>query len=479
MDMVKNNRGPSSFDNGESNVKIEGSANNTQMIDMRQKLNDYLGLIIKIASLAMMFGIVIGGISIYNYLSKINHLFLFSEVIGLTYASISALVAHSLYLFVFLFGFLSPFIINKLFNFLFSDIFAKDGKNPNSQEIISKKSAKLLSVNPKLGKVIRCVFDILFGLSWLLIKLASASIMPFVIFFYNIFFYLIKNIFFYDEKNRDIIYYAKFVHWSAFWFAICLTLLFVVVEVRNIEYYSVMLYVLSFVFILANVMYGIVFLNQNELYEKKLSKNLIHIIVISLLYIMPAMLHFIFVIVPTVGVLQNLYVSVGFYIFSLLIFAFSLLLSYLLFESYYKTKKSDKSFYLAAAVCVIFYLCYVSIFSNYAISLYKLAFIEKPKNSSWYLIHNGNTTSDKINGFDTKQINILKKEFSKSYQCTGIEGNILYGYMAWNLGNTKVFCPQSVDFFDNAGDNQEKSEKCLVIDGKYLQPISAKYVSAW
>lgn len=142
--MVKNNRGPSSFDNGESNVKIEGSANNTQMIDMRQKLNDYLGLIIKIASLAMMFGIVIGGISIYNYLSKINHLFLFSEVIGLTYASISALVAHSLYLFVFLFGFLSPFIINKLFNFLFSDIFAKDGQNPNSQEIISKKALNCL-----------------------------------------------------------------------------------------------------------------------------------------------------------------------------------------------------------------------------------------------------------------------------------------------------------------------------------------------
>lgn len=112
-------------------------------------------------------------------------------------------------------------------------------------------------------------------------------------------------------------------------------------------------------------------------------------------------------------------------------------------------------------------------------SLYAVRFIEKPQDSSWYLIHNGNTTSDKINGFDTKQINILKKEFSKSYQCTGIEGNILYGYMAWNLGNTKVFCPQSVDFFDNAGDNKEKSEKCLVIDGKYLQPISAKYVSAW
>lgn len=74
--------------------------------------------------------------------------------------------------------------------------------------------------------------------------------------------------------------------------------------------------------------------------------------------------------------------------------------------------------------------------------------------------------------------NIINCEYLYDYT-QDINPNALYGYMAWNLGNTKVFCPQSVDFFDNAGDNKEKSEKCLVIDGKYLQPISAKYVSAW
>ncbi|AKG14333.1 hypothetical protein [Moraxella bovoculi] len=55
--------------------------------------------------------------------------------------------------------------------------------------------------------------------------------------------------------------------------------------------------------------------------------------------------------------------------------------------------------------------------------------------------------------------------------------NVLYGYMAWNLGSTKVFCPQSVDFFDNESDNKEKSKKCPVIDGKYLQPISEHYLA--
>ncbi|WP_157073984.1 hypothetical protein [Moraxella oblonga] len=48
--------------------------------------------------------------------------------------------------------------------------------------------------------------------------------------------------------------------------------------------------------------------------------------------------------------------------------------------------------------------------------------------------------------------------------------------MAWNLGETKVFCPQSVDFFDDKGDNKEKSVKCLVINGKYLQPVSEYYL---
>ena len=54
--------------------------------------------------------------------------------------------------------------------------------------------------------------------------------------------------------------------------------------------------------------------------------------------------------------------------------------------------------------------------------------------------------------------------------------NALYGYMAWNLGSTKVFCPVSVDFFDDT-DNTEKSKKCLVIDGKYLQAISSYHLN--
>ncbi|WP_323841083.1 MULTISPECIES: hypothetical protein [unclassified Moraxella] len=129
-------------------------------------------------------------------------------------------------------------------------------------------------------------------------------------------------------------------------------------------------------------------------------------------------------------------------------------------------------------------------------SLYAVRFIEKTKNASWYLIHNGNTNSNTVNGLNQTDI-IQAKEIFNAKDCTGLNGefktkcendnqqifnqrqNALYGYMAWNLGNTKVFCPVSVDFFkaDNQDKRNEMSKKCLVIDGKYLQLISEHYLN--
>ena len=43
--------------------------------------------------------------------------------------------------------------------------------------------------------------------------------------------------------------------------------------------------------------------------------------------------------------------------------------------------------------------------------------------------------------------------------------NALYGYMAWNLGDIKIFCPVSV------GLGKQVADKCLYIKGEYLQPL--------
>lgn len=163
-------------------------------------------------------------------------------------------------------------------------------------------------------------------------------------------------------------------------------------------------------------------------------------------------------------------------------------------------------------VCVFsfIFVFYGAFHSN---SLTFFHFIEKPQDSSWYLIHNGNTTSENINGFSKNDI-LSQKEIFNAKDCTTLKNlenqdkckddnqevfnnrdNALYGYMAWNLGSTKFFCPVSVDFFKFTADEenqinhskdiaktkfkiqQEKSAKCLVIDGKYLQLVSKHYLA--
>ena len=65
--------------------------------------------------------------------------------------------------------------------------------------------------------------------------------------------------------------------------------------------------------------------------------------------------------------------------------------------------------------------------------------------------------------------------------------------MAWNLGNTKIFCPASVSNYKNAEcqdknndrkcDEKEQNDanktafsQCLVIDGKFLQIMDEQYI---
>lgn len=150
--------------------------------------------------------------------------------------------------------------------------------------------------------------------------------------------------------------------------------------------------------------------------------------------------------------------------------------------------------FVMCSVASIGTVVFLSLFTKFSdLSLYAPRFIERPQDSSWYLIHNGNTTSKTINGITSNNLKSYKEIYLpvgwnrycyddilnsvNIYNCkTTNNPNAIYGYMAWNLGNTKIFCPQSVDFFDNEGDNKDKSTKCLVIDGRYLQPISEYYL---
>lgn len=120
-------------------------------------------------------------------------------------------------------------------------------------------------------------------------------------------------------------------------------------------------------------------------------------------------------------------------------------------------------------------------------------FAETHKNSSWYLLHNNfqqNNGSQETNGIDKNDLLQLKQKFKcsalseevrkkKKITCSPeTRNNALFGYMAWNLGDTKVFCPPTVD---NTKGNEEEKEKlgkeCIVISGKALQIMPESYIS--
>lgn len=133
-----------------------------------------------------------------------------------------------------------------------------------------------------------------------------------------------------------------------------------------------------------------------------------------------------------------------------------------------------------------------------------IRFTEKPNDSSWYLLHNNfqkNDGTQEVSGIEKADLLRLKEKFQHpswhtGWQCFNLpyqRNNALYGYMAWNLGNTKVFCPASVRNDENAEckgtgqdnkcteDEQKRANKtafsqCLVIDGKFLQIMDEQYI---
>ena len=117
-------------------------------------------------------------------------------------------------------------------------------------------------------------------------------------------------------------------------------------------------------------------------------------------------------------------------------------------------------------------------------------FAENYENSSWYLLHNNfqqNNGSQETNGIDKNDLLKLKQKFKCSalsqterekedIDCSPhpeTRNNALYGFMAWNLGDTKVFCPISSI---NSPQKELKNE-CIVINGKALQIMPESYIS--
>ena len=142
----------------------------------------------------------------------------------------------------------------------------------------------------------------------------------------------------------------------------------------------------------------------------------------------------------------------------------------------------------------IFVISIILIFGSNPVLFFRsnhfVRFAENYKDSSWYLLHNNfqqNNGSQEINGIDKNDLLKLKQKFKCSalseterkeegISCSNIlekRNNALYGFMAWNLGDTKVFCPIS----SNNMPQEKLKNKCIVISGKALQIMPESYIS--
>jgi len=130
------------------------------------------------------------------------------------------------------------------------------------------------------------------------------------------------------------------------------------------------------------------------------------------------------------------------------------------------------------AAILLFFISYKTLIFN---SIHFVRFAETPENSSWYLLHNNfqqNNGFQETNGINKSDLKRLKKYFTKPKQCTKLDlrENALYGYMAWNLGDTKVFCPSyQTNLMDNV--NRQPTDYCIIISVKALQIMPERYIS--
>lgn len=170
----------------------------------------------------------------------------------------------------------------------------------------------------------------------------------------------------------------------------------------------------------------------------------------------------------------------------LLLLTLNVFLSTIILEESYN-KKYYMIFIFPILFLLIFYMVSIFFVDNTSKKiLYAVRFIDKPSDSSWYLLSDNFKKEFYLNGSNGLSKSSLQKikenfvrssdENRKNFNIEKYQENALYGYMAWRLGDTKVFCPDDVVFGSDKKENKINAKKCLVIEGRYLQELDSQYL---
>lgn len=190
---------------------------------------------------------------------------------------------------------------------------------------------------------------------------------------------------------------------------------------------------------------------------------------------------FAFIIPVAVIYMFRLDVSLGMFV---LLIAFPILMLVFLFKGepkFLKNKKTEQkiAFVVLLIVGAIAILHCVSIKVNFGeMALQRNGFIQKSQQSAWYAFDTEYLERFNLNQ-QTGQSSLaspmenLKSRFvdQESMPLYERQLNVLFGYFLWNVGDTKVFCPEHV-YPEKVNSNKKSNYKaCLVIDKKYIQLI--------
>lgn len=407
-------------------VKRQGEAEKTNQLN-------YLDIVTKFIAISSVAGLIAGCFIAFFYLKNIHQLSVFPEVMSEPSSLIAVLVVMAVFILYIFIGFLVPYIF-----ILFQD----DIKN-------------IIDVSKNFNSIVRNI----------LILLIMFSVMIILYFLWNFLTFL------QDELNISL---RNLLSWSVI-SILCLYVVFVLYRIIGV--YRVICVEKTF--------------KLSDVFKKILSvfwegMQFVLIIVFSLypvfflLFLMNGTWlseggHEIWFLLMLLGILAV--INNGFA---------------MEYSRLFSNQKINKFIWVVPLLCAIFLLFFIIVLTNdFSARILSIPrFIERPQQASWYLLYHQWHKSDDIqeySGINPCDMKKIKQNFrnderryytEERYESLNFanRNNALYGYMAWNLGSTKVFCPTSVDNIKI--NNHQDFNKCLVIDGRFLQILDEQYIDA-
>lgn len=195
----------------------------------------YLELITKFVAVMIVVATIVGALNIYSYLKDINHLFLFPDVVGISYASVSALVSYFIFVFLISIGFLSPFLLilplSKLLNLSNQSIKNRENKSVVKKSLLNprKRLLNVLKCEILLNSLKKIILTFLVSFIVLLLTIII-PLWPIILILFFIYF-LIEELFFGKKDIYHTIYYQNLFIIFHFYTHYLLPLFYFLVEI--------------------------------------------------------------------------------------------------------------------------------------------------------------------------------------------------------------------------------------------------------